>query len=113
MGSWSLSMAVRVSGPLGVEQVGERALLPGNLASAVKHRLLRLMIAVGEVEARHAHARIDELSERFLVPALGTRQYHDLGLAHWRRGEAEHFLERDGRGVVRTPSSPRTPSRAR
>ena len=59
-----------------------RLLLIADLAEAIEDTLMRLVIAVREVEARHAHARVDQLPHGFLVPALGTHGADDLGLPH-------------------------------
>jgi hypothetical protein len=93
-------------GTLGVEEDGAvRLLLLADLAEAIEDTLVRLVIAVREVEARHAHARVDQLPHGFLVPALGTHGADDLGLPHHRLVLHDHrggdTGGPDGEGVLR------------
>mmetsp|Transcript_34486 Transcript_34486/g.86993 ORF Transcript_34486/g.86993 Transcript_34486/m.86993 type:complete len:202 (+) Transcript_34486:501-1106(+) len=51
-------------------------------AEALQHRLVCLVVAMAEVEPDAVHARLEQICDGRLVPALGAHGAHDLGLPH-------------------------------
>jgi len=68
-------------GPLKVHQNRDiRLFFPRHLAEDMDTLLVCLMGAVGEIESRHIHARVDELADDIGGAGGGADGAHNLGL---------------------------------
>ena len=72
-----------------------------HLAEALQHLLVSLVAAVAEVEARHVQARIQQVPQVGLAPALGAHGADDLGLADQPLLLLQNHAQRHRGGTLR------------